>query len=394
MSNCVFAADNLMGSAGQTVRFTRVLVKNWRSFVRAHAELRRRVFIAGPASAGKSNFLDVFLFLRELAAPGFGLQAAVQRRGGVRRLRCLAARQDSQIGVLIHAGSDLNPAEWEYGIEFGPDRQGRPVIRRERLRREGELLCERPDAADMTDPERLYCALLEPGMAARPFREFAAFLSATRLVNPLPAIIRSAPFESREHAELGAGLLEAIAATPEKSRTARLRAILYELRAAVPLLSSLESHRDGRGRAHLRALFEHWRAHGAWQSEAQLSDGVLRLTAVLWEILSGAGALLIKEPEASLHEPLVRQIPQMLARTARRNGRQILAATHSAALLEGPGVSAAEVLLVCPGREGSILRPALSLGEAAELLRHGALDAAAPAQPDERQMALFEDAAE
>lgn len=390
VSNWVFSAVKPMASAGQSLRFTRILLKNWRSFARGYAELGRRVFLAGPASAGKTNFLDAFRFLGELATPSVGLQEAVQRRGGVRRLRCLAARKDSQMGLLVHAGTSAQPLEWEYEIDLGSDVQGRPVVQRERLRRRRETVWERPDASDAADPDRLYCSMLEGGMGSRPAREFAAFASRTRLLNPAPALMRGAAgFDANP--ELGGDILEAMAATPEKSRKARLRAILNELQAAAPLLSKLESHRDGRGKAHLRARFEHWRAHGAWHNEAQLSDGVLRLTGILWEVLSGTGTLLLEEPEASLHDSFVRQIPQMLSRTARRTGRQVLIATHSAALLEDSGVVPSEVLLVSADCEGSALRPAVSLAEAAELLRHGLAAGPAP-RWDERQMALFGEA--
>ncbi|MGQ9635521.1 MAG: AAA family ATPase [Bryobacteraceae bacterium] len=389
MSNWVFSAVMIMGSGGQSLRFTRVLLKNWRSFARGYAELGRRVFVAGPASAGKSNFLDAFRFLGELATAGIGLQEAVRRRGGVRRLRCLAARKDSQVGLLVHAGTSAQPLEWEYEIEIGPDAQGRPMVQREHLRRR-ETISERPDPIDAADTERLYRSILEGGMAPPAAREFAAFVAKTQLLNPVPALIRR-PGGRESSSELCAEILEAMAATPERSRQARLKAILNELRAVTPLLSNLESHRDGRGKAHLRARFEHWRAHGAWLSEAQLSDGILRLIGVLWEILSGTGTLLLEEPEACLHDLHVRQIPQMLSRTARRTGRQILIATHSAALLESPAVAPSEVLLAYADSEGSTLRPATSLAEAAALLRHG-LPSPSPSQWDERQMALFAEA--
>lgn len=387
MSNWVFSAVGNMGGAGQSLRFTRVLLRNWRSFARGYAELGRRVFVAGPASAGKSNFLDAFRFLGELAAASIGLQEAVRRRGGVRRLRCLAARKESQLGLLVHAGTSAQPLEWEYEIEIGSDAQGRPVVQREHLRRRRETISERPDPIDAADKERLYHSILESGMAPPAVREFAAFAARTRLLNPVPALIREAG--GRESSsEVCAGILEAMAALPDRSRRARLKAILSELQAVTPLLSKLESHRDGRGRAHLRARFEHWRAHGAWLSEAQLSDGILRLIGILWEVLSGTGTLLLEEPEAGLHDPYVRQIPQILNRTARRTGRQILIATHAAALLEGPSVAPSEVLLVYADCEGSTLRPATSLAEASELLRHG-LPSPSSSQWDERQMALF-----
>ena len=53
-------------------------------------------------ASGKSNFLDVFRFLRDLSKPkGGGLQAAVAERDGISKLRCLHARKDTKVTLLI-----------------------------------------------------------------------------------------------------------------------------------------------------------------------------------------------------------------------------------------------------------------------------------------------------
>ncbi|MEO5378464.1 MAG: AAA family ATPase [Magnetococcus sp. DMHC-6] len=56
---------------------------NWRNFKHIDVKLRPRQFILGPNASGKSNLLDVFRFLRDIAKEGGGLQKAVSDRGGV-----------------------------------------------------------------------------------------------------------------------------------------------------------------------------------------------------------------------------------------------------------------------------------------------------------------------
>jgi predicted ATPase len=383
-----------MRGGGQVLRFTHLLVKNWRNFLKADVELRRRVILAGPSGAGKSNLVDVFSFVRDLAAPGAGFQEAVRRRGGVRRLRCLAARQDSDLALLVRAGGEENPAEWEYELHFNQEGQPRPVIKREQLSRCGEDLFVRPDASDEADPERLTQTFLEQGSLRKELRTFAEFLGTVRYIHLVPQLMRE-PDRSAGggHDSFGRDILERIAATPEKSQNARLRWILEALQAAVPRLIQLEARRDAHGRPHLRALYEHWRPRGAWQTEEQFSDGTLRLIGLLWAVLEGSGPLLIEEPEISLHPEIVRLIPQMLARLARRSGRQTILTTHSLDLLCGEGVGSEEILILNPREEGTSIRPAFELGEAADLLDRGALPAEAPASGEEagagRQMALF-----
>lgn len=53
---------------------SRVVLKNWRNFRHVDVSLRPRAFLVGPNAAGKSNFLDVFRFLRDIVRDGRGLQ--------------------------------------------------------------------------------------------------------------------------------------------------------------------------------------------------------------------------------------------------------------------------------------------------------------------------------
>ena len=60
----------------------KLTLKNWRNFKKADVTLRDRVFVIGPNASGKSNLLDVFRFLRDIArSEGGGLQRAVKDRG-------------------------------------------------------------------------------------------------------------------------------------------------------------------------------------------------------------------------------------------------------------------------------------------------------------------------
>jgi predicted ATPase len=57
---------------------SRIILKNWRNFRKVNVPLRDRMFLVGANASGKSNFLDVFRFLRELSTTqGGGLQKAV-----------------------------------------------------------------------------------------------------------------------------------------------------------------------------------------------------------------------------------------------------------------------------------------------------------------------------
>jgi predicted ATPase len=80
-----------------------VVIKNWRNFPRVDIDLSERQFLVGPNASGKSNFLDVFRFLRDIAsAEGGGLQKAVKDRGSVSKIRHLVARRDPEVAIEVH----------------------------------------------------------------------------------------------------------------------------------------------------------------------------------------------------------------------------------------------------------------------------------------------------
>ncbi|MCC7175671.1 MAG: AAA family ATPase [Bryobacterales bacterium] len=383
-----------MPSNAAALRFTHLLVRNWRNFLRVDLDLGDRVYLAGPSGSGKTNLLDVFRFLAELVSPAGGFQEAVRSRGGVRRLRCLSARQESNLWLVVHAGDEGNPSAWEYELQFNQEEHRLPAVRRERLSWQGEDLVDRPDRHDKEDAGRLAQTALEQGVRRKELREFAALLGSVRYFHPAAALLRDADRPPGTLFEpFGAGFLGRVMATAEKPRKARLRYVLEALGGAFPQLRELQAHRDAQGRPHLRALHQHWRPHGAWLGEQQLPDGALRLIALLWAALDGDGPLLLEEPELSVHPHAARMVPRMLARLGQRCSRQVIFTTHSPDVLCGEEVSTSEIALLCPSEEGTLVRAALDLKEAVDLLDSGALTAesgaAGEAPAPERQLGLF-----
>ena len=355
------------------LRFSRIRLENWRNFTAVDAVVQRRVFLVGPNASGKSNLLDALRFLRDIASVGGGFQEAVRRRGGLTRVRCLAARRFPDVSVSVAIADDAGRELWEYEVRFTQDKRQRPRITRERVIRSGREIAARPDEQDEADPERLTQTYLEQVHANQKFRDIAEFLGSVRYLHLVPQLVRE-PDRSvgRIHDPFGGDFLEEVARTPEKTRNARLRRIRDALRVAVPQLTELELDRDVRGTPHLRGKYEHWRPQGAWQTEDQFSDGTLRLLGLLWAALEGSGPLLLEEPELSLHPEVVRFVPQMFARIQRRSGRQVLLSTHSSDLLRDEGIGLDEVLLLLPGTEGTKVSAATDFKEIKTLLEGGA----------------------
>jgi len=383
-------------SARKSLRFTRVRVENWRNFTRVGAELQKRVFLVGPNASGKSNFLDLFRFLKDVASVGGGFQEAASKRGGVSRLRCLAARRQPEVAIEVLIGGDETPQLWRYEIRFKQDSLRRPVLTRETVFHNGEKLLERPDASDEKDPARLTQTYLEQVNVNKEFRQVADFFSSIRYLHVVPQLIREPERSAgRRNDPFGGDFLEQVATTTKRTRDAWLRRIGDALRVAAPQLKELVLDRDERGTPHLHGKYEHWRPRGAWQTEEQFSDGTLRLLGLLWALLEGSGPLLLEEPELSLHPEVIRHIPQMFARAQRRSGRQTIISTHSSDLLSDEGIGLDEVLLLTPGSEGTLVNRAKDFVEIEQLLSAGVslpeavMPRTAPAQAG--QLPLFID---
>jgi predicted ATPase len=352
--------------------FCRVALKNWKNFANADVATQDRAFLVGPNASGKSNFLDVFRFLRDLASAGGGFQESIGRRDGITAIRCLAARRYSDVEVLVELKNRDDTSHWVYEVAFNQDKQRRPLLRKERVLFNREVLLERPDDQDLDDPARLSQTYLEQVNVNRPFRDLAAFFASIRYLHIVPQLVRE-PDRSvgRSDDPFGGDFLEQIAKTPEKTRNARMRRIMEALHVAVPQLQEIGLQRDNRGTPHLRGKFQHWRPQGAWQTEEQFSDGTLRLMGLLWATMEGGGPLLLEEPELSLHPEIIRMLPQMFARVQRRTGRQIFISTHSPDLLRDEGIGLDEVLLFIPEEEGTTVTTTETQQDIGDLLRGG-----------------------
>ncbi len=378
------------------LKFTKLRLKNWKNFKHVEVELQNRMFLVGPNASGKSNLLDAFRFLRDLASLGGGFGEAVHRRSGVNSIRCLAARRypDVEIGVELQ---EVGGHNWKYELAFHQDNRRRPMVRKERILRDGEAIIDRPDAEDLKDTQRLTQTYLEQVNVNQPFRELVVFFASIRYLHIVPQILREPDrSKGRSNDPFGGDFLEQIAKTPKRTLTARMKRIQKALCVAVPQLEEITLTRDAQGMPHLRGKYQHWRPQGAWQTEEQFSDGTLRLTGLLWAAMETGGPLLLEEPELSLHPEIVRVLPQMLARVQRRTGRQIFMSTHSPDLLRDEGIGLDETLLFLPENEGTEVTLAASEKDIPELLKGGlplndiVIPKTRPA--DATQLSLFADA--
>lgn len=345
---------------------TRLKLKNWRNFRDVDVKLGPRGYLIGANASGKSNFLDVFRFLRTIAqSEGGGLQKALKDRGGLGKLRSLHARKDPEVRIEIELSESASDAKatWRYILAFKSEGKGqqRVLITEESVYHQGDEVLSRPRPEDKSDTARLTQTHLEQINNNASFRELGEYFAATTYLHLVPQLLKhNDEISGRiiENDPFGQGLLQRIAKTPAKTRKARLDRIQKALEIAVPQFSELEFEQDPiTGSPHLKANFKHWRVHGSWQREDQFSDGTLRLLGLLWALQEGDGLLLLEEPELSLNDAITEHIPLIIDRVLRKrkSSRQVLISTHSDNLIAEVGDPQA-VLLLEPTGNGSTIR--------------------------------------
>jgi predicted ATPase len=353
-------------------------VENWKNFRSGEVRLARRLFLIGPNASGKSNFLDVFRFLRDLSLPkGGGFRQAVEARGGVSAIRCLAARRYPDIVVEIEIQEDSGKdGVWKYRLSFNQDNNSRPLIKEELVEYNNEIRLQRPDEYDNADPMRLTQTALEQITANKGFRPIVTFLQSISYQHLLPQVIRDplgfSPGQI-DNDPFGRDFLQRVENTSTNIRDSRLRKILSALKVAAPQLTELNVSRDKFGTPHLVGLFQHWRPQAGKQNETQFSDGTLRLFGLLWSLFEGDGPLLMEEPELSLHSEVVSRLPQMIERINRQRKikRQVIISTHSEEILSDPGIGGEEVLRLEPSADGTLFKSPSDDPDENEQLKNG-----------------------
>ena len=359
---------------------THLSATNWRNFRQIDVPLSERQFIVGPNASGKSNFLDIFRFLRDIVKnEGGGLQEAVANRGSVAIIQSLVVEQDAEVAIEVRLADTSESAEtWRYAVGFRQAPQNQSYSHRyfaslthERVWKDGKLLIDRPDTEDEKDPDRLIRTTLES--TSQDFQELVDFFQSITYLHLVPQLLRfpdlitadavetdtnvqrsgSRSRRKSTRTQLGHGLLEKIANVDEDIRCSRMKTIEEALKIVIPQLEHLDFKHDEAGHPHLLVRCSHWHPSSPAQHEEQFSDGTLRLLGLLWTLLESESVLLLEEPELSLHVGIVSELAYLIYKMQAGKNQQVLVSTHSDVLLAQPEIDGTEVLILTPTKSGT-----------------------------------------
>ena len=361
----------------------RLKLYNWKNFQNVDINFTERNFIIGSNAAGKSNLLDALRFLRDISKQAGGLQAAVNFRGGVKKIRCLAARKRSDVEIEIHLGEpQTDYPEWIYALNFKhigggiAKSEAKVVVEKVWSKKHQAWILKRNEDNEEEDNETLKYTHLEQVTANKDFREIQSYFQKIEYLNVVPQLVREASsynVSKNKEDYFGRNFLEKISKLNERTRKAYFKKINEILKIAVPQLSELQFHKDSVGVPHLEAKYLHWRARGSKQTEEQFSDGTLRLIGFLWALIESSGTILLEEPEINLHSEIIKQFPEFISRiqSSSRGNKQVFITTHSYDLLNNEGIGTREVFVLQNTIEGTTINTIEELEEVKAIVDSG-----------------------
>ena len=173
---------------------TRIRLKNWRNFRNLDVPLYDINYLLCANATGKSNFLDVFRFLRDICQEsGGGFQDAIRNRGGLKMIRCLHARNPPEVEIYVElSDSKESNVNWRYLLAFRSEKSGkhRPFVYKEEIWKNDEPLLQRPTADDIEDPSLLTQTHLEQIQANAAFRELVDFFGKVSYLHLVPQLLK------------------------------------------------------------------------------------------------------------------------------------------------------------------------------------------------------------
>lgn len=309
---------------------TRVKVSNFKSFDKLEVELRPLNIVVGSNAAGKSNFLEIFRFIRDTVIEG--LENAVSLQGGMEFLLNL------QSGSLQPVSLEVTFEQSIYRLELAPTpaMQGFEVIADEVL--------------PHPTPSRLVQLLFDT--AAPLEHEIAIF----DLDPKLPK--RAAPISGRAHLEPDGSNLALVLRNLLQDQDDRA-AFLRLIRDVLPFIENLDVERFA-DKSLLLAAKESFSNRSIPASF--LSDGTIHLAALIVALyFHPARVVIIEEPERNIHPHLISKLVRMLVDASQK--KQVIVTTHNPELVKHADL--ADLLLVTRDEKGfsHVTRPA----ESAEL---------------------------
>jgi len=393
----------------------RIEVENFRSFREIKIDLGNFNVLIGANASGKSNFVQLFAFLRDIAR--FGLNNALSIQGGVKYLRNIkiGASQNLTMKIIFSLSYErkkrtkegfigLRTFEsfYEFSLQFNKRGYGFKVIKdkltqkcefiksRKRQKNKpekkeilgvGEIRISRksgrnkikieidqPKGVPLNENDLFPPLLKEIEIPPRSLLiEAPFFLLAPPLAPPLREMLgdipiydfapkllaRVAPITGKAELEENGENLPIVLKSIEEKKEDK-RKLLNLVKDLLPFVENLNVE-EFADKSLLIKLKESY--HNQYLPASLMSDGTINIIALIIALyFEKKPFIIIEEPERSLHPYLISKLVELMKEASQ--DKQIIVTTHNPELIKYAGLE--NILLVSRGEDGfsTISRPA------------------------------------
>jgi predicted ATPase len=297
----------------------RAKVSNFKSFDELEVDLRPLNIIVGANAAGKSNFLEIFRFLRDRSE--HGIENAVSLQGGMDYLA------NMRIGASrpIHLELSGRRGKWRAVLEKKSEAPGFSF-------------------SELNSGVQKY----EPDKPSRPIFRASLFDLDPKLAKRAVPVTGKADLESNG-SNLAVVLGNILRYEEERIQLTRL------VRDLLPFVTDVKVDRFVVDKSLLVSMRESFSQD--YLPASFLSDGTIHLTALILALyFDKAPIVIIEEPERNIHPHLISKVAAMLADASKQ--KQVIVTTHNPELVKHARLE--DLLLVHRDANGfsRITRPA------------------------------------
>jgi len=335
--------------------------------------------VIGKNGVGKSTLFDAFGFLSDCLKHGVEEACDQRGRGGFERIRAQGTEGPIEFEIYYKEDGNARPITYELAIDL--DEDGRPYVKKERLRQrrhlqkqgwpfsflimsegrgvawKGEAISATTDEANMPfvetkfqewltqflkeesketelveleDRRKLGIATLGALKQHPRISAFRRFIEGWYLSYFTPDAARSLPLAGpQKHLNIHGDNLGNVVQFMEREHPKRFRSILDRIAAKIPGVHKIETLKTADGR--LLLGFNDKGVKDPFYAQ-QMSDGTLKVFAylLLLEDPSPPAFLCIEEPENGLYHKLLETLAQEFRAhaTGRKGGSQVFITTH------------------------------------------------------------------
>ncbi|MBT9174946.1 MAG: Chromosome partition protein Smc [candidate division WS2 bacterium] len=386
----------------------RISVTNFKSFERLEIELGKFNVLIGANASGKSNFVQIFRFLRDIE--NFGLNNAVSMQGGVEYLRNIniCTSEDFSLKVVSDQefkflrrrtkegliGIKIDETTYEFALKFKKrglgfeiakdnltlkckfvrvERQKRKIEEKEEIG-QGEIILFRANGKvklDLHKPEQISIKeddiyppflreqkllpnilLLEtPFFFIPPLEEIFSEISVYDFDPKLPK--KATPITGKVELEEDGSNLATILRNITENKEGRRR--LFNLvKDLLPFISNLDVEKFA-DKSLLFKLQEKY-FKNQYLPASLISDGTINITALIVALYFEKKPLtIIEEPERNIHPYLISKVVDMMKDASQK--KQIIVTTHNPEIVKHAGLD--NILLVSRDEKGfsTVSRP-------------------------------------